>query len=104
MECSSTIIPIVLLPYAIVQHYSYNAIERTHVECNRMPYMVLFTSGSIRTTLSHGVRDRAARRSARRYEFVLQSIRVYAVAQHEECSYYGTVSYTHLTLPTNREV
>ena len=51
--------------------------------------MVWFTGVSIRTTVSHGVRDRPARRSARRYDFVSQYIRAYAVVQREECRHDG---------------
>ena len=49
---------------------TYSTGERTHEECTRTPYMVGFTSVRIRTTVSHGVRGRTARRSACGYEFV----------------------------------
>ena len=45
---------------------TYSTSERTHEECTRTPYMVGFTSVRIRTTVSHGVRDRTALRSANR--------------------------------------
>ena len=44
MESSSTTIPKVLFRYAIVRRYTYSTSERTHDECNRTPYMELFTS------------------------------------------------------------
>ena len=80
---------------------TYSTSERTHEECSRTTYTVQFTSVSIRTTVSHGVRDRTARRSACRYESVPQSIRAYEVAQHEECRHGGVqqYQYTKSTVP-----
>ena len=56
--------------------------------------MVRFSSVSIRTiAVSHGVRNRTARRSACKYEFLPQYIRAYAVLQHEECRHDGMQQY-----------